>query len=291
MARAAVKAKQRAQAKAQPAKAKQRGRRRHSGGGDPTQQLFFMRLRRRQKWVYLGLAVIFAVAYAGIGVGSGSGGLQQLYTGLFGSGGNPVAKAQAEIKKNPKDPKGYRDLALAYETNSDTTGAISALTSYLKLKKNDAAAWTELGGLQMTQGQSYAAQYQQLQSSAQSSNPSSAFLPGGTLGSALGTNPLDQSSTQPSSSLAQQLYQQAFGAFGQALSSYQKAAKLQPKSAQAQFQVATAAESAFQYTVAVKALKQFLVLDPKSPQRAQIEKAIKQLSPATPTKSTKKKKK
>jgi tetratricopeptide (TPR) repeat protein len=280
MARAAVKAKQQAQAKGQPARATRKGKRRHSGGGDPNQQLFFTRLRRRQKWVFLALAVIFAVAYAGVGVGSGTGGMSDLYTGLFGGGGNPVSKAQAEITKNPKDPKGYRDLALAYETKSDTAGAIGALTSYLKLKKNDAAAWTELGGLEMTQGQVYATQYQQAQSSAQSSNPSQSFQPGGTLGSALGSNPLAQSSTQQTSSQAQQLYQQTFGAYGAALSAYQTAAKLQPKSAQAQFQVATAAESAFQYPVAVKALKRFLVLDPNSPQRSQIEKAIKQLSPA-----------
>lgn len=283
MARAAVKAKQQARAKAQPAKPT-RSRRRRGSGGDPNQQLFFTRLRRRQKWVYLGLAIVFAATFAGVGVGSGSGGLSQLYSGLFGSGGNPVSKAQAEIKKDPKNAKGYRDLALAYEANGDTTSAVSALQSYLKLKQKDAAAWTELAGLQTTQGQTYATQYQQAQSSAQASNPGQSFQPSGTLGQALGSNPLAQPSTQASTQ-ALQLYQQAIGAYDAALSSYQRAAKIQPKNAQAQFGVATAAVNAGKYPVAIDAWKRFLKLDPNSPQKKQIQNEIKQLQKAlNPTK-------
>src|SRR5690348_18474502 len=111
MARAAVKAKQAERAKAAPAKARPHGRRKHAAGGNPNQQLFFMRLRRRAKWVYVLLAVLFAVTFAFLGVGSGSGsGLDQLFSGLgiFGGGGNDVAKAQKIIKKNPNAPEGYR---------------------------------------------------------------------------------------------------------------------------------------------------------------------------------------
>jgi tetratricopeptide (TPR) repeat protein len=281
VARAAVKAKQQAaRAQAQPARQKRKGRR-GSGGGDPNQQLFFTRLRRRQKWVYLGLAIVFAATFAGVGVGSGSGGLSQLYSGLFGGGGDQVSKAQAEIKKDPKNAKGYRDLALAYETKSDTPGAISALQSYLQLRKKDAVAWTELGGLETTQAQSYATAYQQVQNSTQTSNPTQAFQPGGTLGKALGTNPLAPP-TQQTTNQASQLYQQALASYGSALSAYQKAAKLQPKSAQARFEVATSAETAGQYAVALAAWKRYLVLDPHSPQRKQIEHAIKQLGKLVP---------
>ncbi len=290
MARAAVKAKQQARAKAQPAKPARGGRGKRGSGSDPNEQLFFTRLRRRQKWVYLALAIVFAATFAGVGVGSGSGGLSQLYSGLFGGGGDQVSKAQAEIKDHPNQAKGYRDLALAYETKGDTAGAVSALESYLKLKKKDAAAWTELGGLQMTQAQAYATQYQQVQSSAQASNPSQAFQPGGTLGQALGSNPLTQPSAQASSQTAQ-LYQQAIGAYNAALGSYQTAAKIQPKNAQAQFEVATAAESAGQYQVAITYLKKFLEVDPSSPQKPQIESAIKQLQKAIASSSAKPKKK
>src|SRR5437764_13904723 len=120
MARAAVKAKQAQRAGAQPAKqAPRRGRRRrHSSGGNPNQQLFFMRLRRQAKLMYVLLAVLFALTFAFLGVGSGSGGgLDQLFQGLniFHRGGASVSKAQKEVSKHPNDPKGFRDLANAYE--------------------------------------------------------------------------------------------------------------------------------------------------------------------------------
>jgi tetratricopeptide (TPR) repeat protein len=288
MARAAVKAKQHERAKAQPAKSSRgraRRRRGSGGGGNPNDQLFFMRLRRGQKWLYAALAVVFAATFVGVGVGSGAGGLSQLYTGLFGGGSNAVSAAQAEIKKNPA--KGYRDLARAYEAKGDTAGAIQALQSYVGLKKNDAAAWAELGGLELTQGQTYATRYQQAQQSAQLSAPGQAFQPSGVLGSALGSNPVDQYNSQRVTTLMGQLYQQATGSYSAALTDYQTAAKLQPHNANAQFQVATAAESAGQYAVALAALKKYLELDPNSPQRSQIEQAIKQLTKLVPKQSKK----
>jgi tetratricopeptide (TPR) repeat protein len=282
MARAAVKAKQQARAKAQPAKAARgRGRRGHSGGGNPNQQLFFMRLRRGQKWLYALLAVIFAVTFAGVGVGSGTNGLSQLYSGMFGGGGGAVSKAKDEIKKNPA--KGYRDLATAYETKGDSTQAITALQSYLAVKKKDANVWAELGGLELTQGQTYATQYQQAQQAAQLADPSQAFLPGGTLATAVGANAAYQGAAQRATSQTTQLYQQATGAYSAGLKDYQQAAKIQPHNAQAQLQVATAAQTAGQPAVELKALKRYLQLDPNAPQRAQIESAIKQLSKGQPT--------
>jgi tetratricopeptide (TPR) repeat protein len=281
VARAAVKAKQQAKAKAQPAKpARARGRRGHSGGGNPNQQLFFMRLRRGQKWLYLVLAIVFAATFAGVGVGSGSGGLDQLYTGLFGGGGNPVAKANGEIKKNPA--KGYRDLATAYETKSDTANAIIALNSYLGLKKKDANAWAELGGLEETQARTYATQYQQAQQAAQLANPSAPFQPGGTLGQAFATNPVYESASNQASSQTTQLYQQATTALNTALGAYQKSAALQPRSATAQQLLAEAASQSGNTTVELAAWKRYLQLYRNSPLRAKIEQRIKQLSPAPP---------
>jgi tetratricopeptide (TPR) repeat protein len=276
MARAAVKAKQQARAKAQPTKqARARGRRRHSGGGNPNQQLFFMRLRRGQKWLYALLALVFAVTFAGVGVGSGTGGLSDLYSGLFGSGGNPVSKAQDEVEKNPA--KGYRDLARAYETKGDTVQAISALRSYVGVKKKDATAWAELGGLELAQGQTYITQYQSAQQTAQLADPSAPFLPGGTLAQAVGTNAAFQDASQKASTQASTLYQQATTSLTSAVSDYKQAAKLQPKSATAQEQLATAAENAGDVKTAITAWQSWLKLSPDAPQRAQIKARIKQL--------------
>jgi hypothetical protein len=279
VARAAVKAKQQAKAKAQPAKpARGRGRRRHSGGGDPNQQLFFTRLRRRQKWVYAALAVVFAATFVGVGVGSGTGGLSQLYTGLFGgSGGGDVAKAKNEIKSNPT--KGYRDLATAYETHGQTALAVAALQSYLNLKKRDAGVWAELGGLQQTRARTLATQYQQAQQAAQVADPSAPFQPSGTLAQAVGPNPAYSTASQQASSRMSQLYQLATAALSASVNAFKTAAKLLPHSATAQQQLALGAENAGDTATAIHAWKRYLRLYPNSPQRAQIERRIKQLAP------------
>jgi tetratricopeptide (TPR) repeat protein len=277
MARAAVKAKQQAKAQAQPAKtARSRGRRRHSGGGNPNQQLFFVRLRRGQKWLYALLAVVFAVGFAGIGVGSGGGGLQQLYTGLFGGGGgSSVSKAQDEIKKDPA--KGYRNLATAYESKSQNTLAIGALQSYLKVKKKDANAWAELGGLEGTEAQRFAAQYQSAQQAAQLADPSAPFQPGGPLAQAVGPNAAYQGAAQQASARSSLAYQRAITALNAEVSDFQRAGKLHPKDATVQEELATAAENAGNIPVAIGALKNFLKLSPSSPIRSQVKAQLKQL--------------
>jgi len=284
MARAAVKAKQ--QAKAQPPKtARKRGRRGHSGGGNPNQQLFFMRLRRGQKWLYALLALVFAVTFAGVGVGSGTGGLSDLYSGLFGGSGSSVSKAKGEIKKHPV--KGYRDLATAYETKGDMVQAMSALQSYLALRKKDANAWGELGGLELSQGQAYAAQFQQAQQAAQAADPSQPFQPGGTLAQAIGTNAAYETASQQATSQEAVLSQQTRAALDAAVADYKTAAKYQPHSAAAQAQLATTAETVGDYPTAIAAWKRWVELSPGSPQRHQIKAHIKQLEKATtPTTSS-----
>jgi len=282
MARAAVKANQ--AAKAQQAKASRpRGRRRHTGGGNPNQELFFVRLRRHQKWVYAVLAIVFAFSFVLVGVGSGNGGgLSQLWTGIFGGGGgSSVTKAQDLVKTDPA--KGYRALATAYESNGNNVLAMTALQSYLALKKTDASSWAELGGLQLSQGSKYATQYQNAQQAAQVADPSSSFLPGGTLGTAVGPNPAYTQAAQAASTKASTLYQQATSSFSSAVTSYQKASKLNPRNTTYLQELANAAASSGNSTAAVAALKKYLKIDPHSPLAPQIRKEIKQLAPSTPT--------
>jgi tetratricopeptide (TPR) repeat protein len=285
MARAAVKAKQQAKAKAaQPAKTRARGRRRHSGGGNPNQDLFFVRLRRHQKWVYAALAVVFAFSFVLVGVGSGnSGGLSQLYTGLFGgSGGSSISKAQDEIKRDPA--KGYQDLALAYEQKGDLKNAIEALKSYLVIQKKDAATWATLAGLEMSQGNTFATQYQNAQQAAQTADPSAPFLPGGILGSAVGQNPTYQGASQDASARTSLLYQKATGAYGDAVTHYQRASKIRPRNTSYLQQLATAAQNAGNIKVTINAWKRYLRVDPNAPQKKQIEQQIKALQQqSTPT--------
>lgn len=293
MARAAVKAKQAARAKAQPPKS-QSGRRGHAAGGNPNQQLFFSRLRRQAKPAYLILAVLFAVTFAFLGVGSGANsGLDQLFSGLniFGRGGSSVSKALKEVQKHPSDPKGFRDLATAYAAKGDTPNAISALQQYTALKPKDAKTWSELAGLQLGQAQDYVSQYQAASQNQQLAAPSQAFRPSGKLGTALGTDPIEQAAATVASTATTDLYQRATLAYTGAISSYKALVKLQPANANAQFQLAQAAQTAGDTTTAVAAYKAFLKLNPGSSTAAQVRQLIKQLSPApaTPAKKSKKK--
>jgi tetratricopeptide (TPR) repeat protein len=282
MARAAVKAKQQAAAKAQPAKARAAGRRKHSGGGNPNQQLFFVKLRRGQKWLYMLLAIIFALGFVGLGVGSGNGGgLQDLYNSILGGGGgSSISKAQDEIKSNPA--KGYRDLATAYETNGNPQQAIVALQNLLAIKKTDATTWAELAGLELTSGGNYATQYQQAQQAAQAADPSAPFLPGGTLGSAVGQNPAYAGASQAAASQTSLFYQKAIGAYNNAVSDYQKAAKYAPHNTAYLQELASAAQNAGNNKVAGHALLRYLKLYPNAPQAKQIRKQAQSLLQGTP---------
>jgi tetratricopeptide (TPR) repeat protein len=286
MARAAVKAKQQqAKAKAQPAKP--RGRRRHSGGGNPNQELFFVRLRRHQKWVYAVLAVVFGLSFVLVGVGSGNGGgLTQLYNNLFGgSGGSSVSKAQDEIKTNPA--KGYRDLATAYEQQGHPALAIAALTNYLAIQKTDAPSWGELGGLQLSQGSTYANQLRSAQVAAQQADPSAPFLPSGQLGTAVGANPTYQGASQTASARTSILYQKATAAFTSAVASYQRASNLHPRNTTYLQELATAAQNAGNTQVELAALRKYLQVYPNAPLKKQIEQQIASLAKtAQPTVKT-----
>ena len=282
MARAAVRAKQLEKARAQPAKARARGRRGHSGGGNPNQELFFVRLRRHQKWVYAVLAVVFGLSFVLVGVGSGNGGgLSQLWNGVFGgSGSSSISKASDEVKTNPA--KGYRDLATAYEsTAGDNAQAIIALQQYLAIKKKDAAAWAELGGLELTQGSQYATQYQNAQQASQLADPSTPFQPGGTLGTAIGPNAAYQQASQQASSKAAQAYQQATTSLSSAVTDYQKASKLHPRSTTYLQELLSAAVNGGNAAVATATLRKLLAVDPHSPLAPQWRRELKQITRST----------
>jgi tetratricopeptide (TPR) repeat protein len=278
MARAAVKAKQLAAAKAQPPKSRARGRRRHSGGGNPNQELFFVRLRRHQKWVYAVLAVIFGLSFVFVGVGSGNGGgLSQLWNNIFGgSGGSSISKASALVKKDPA--AGYRQLATAYEeAGGQNAQAIIALQQYLGIKPKDANSWSELGGLELTQANTYQAQFQSAQQAAQVADPSAPFQPGGTLGSAVGANPTYQGASTAAQTRESLVSQKGTAAYTAAVTDFQKASNLRPRNTTYLLELAEAAINANNPKVALPALRSYQRVYPSAPNRKQVAKEIKQL--------------
>jgi predicted O-linked N-acetylglucosamine transferase (SPINDLY family) len=288
MARAAVKAKQAQQAAARP-KTPARARRHHKSGGNPTQQLFFERMRRKAKFVYFLLALLFAITFAFLGVGSGSSGLSDLFTNIniFHHSGTSVSSAQKEIQKHPGAAKGYRDLATAYEGKAETASAITALQQYIAINKKDPKALTELAGLQLSQAADYQNQYGNAYQIQQQVSPSTSFLPGGKLGRALGTNPIEQAQSSIAGQNSSTLGQRMSLSYADAVATYQQLAKLQPNNANVQFQLGNTAQTAAQITgsptfnlTAVAAYKAYLKLSPDASTAAQVRALIKTLEPA-----------
>jgi tetratricopeptide (TPR) repeat protein len=282
MARAAVKAKQAEKAKTQPAsKTRTRGRRKHASGGNPNQQLFFVRMRRRARPMYFILAFLFALTFAFLGVGSGSGGLDQLFNNLnfFHHSRTSVSKALNEIDKHPQSPTGYRDLATAYEAKGDTLLAIGALKDYTNKAPKDVKAWAELGGLQETAAQTYLTQYESAYQAEQDAAPSQVLSPSPTsdVGKALPTNPIEQASATDLNSSVTSFAQQVQTQYADAVASFKQVAKLQPGNANAQFQLAQAAQTSGDSTTAIAAYKKYLTLNPDSSTAAAVRQLIKQL--------------
>jgi tetratricopeptide (TPR) repeat protein len=241
-----------------------------------------MRLRRKAKFAYVILAVLFAITFAFLGVGSGNnGGLDQLFSGLniFSSNGSSVSKAQKEIKADPNSGKGYRDLATAYEAKNDTPNAISALQQYTIQKPKDASAWSELGGLQLSQAQNFLTQYQAANAARQLAAPSQAFLPTGKLAQGIGTNQLEQAAATQADASVQSLQSSTQLAYSNAVSSYQRAATLQPNNASAWLQLGQTAQTSGDVKTALAGYKHYLKLDPSSSIASQIRPLIKQLQP------------
>ena len=284
MARAAVKAKQAQKAQAQATVKPSRKQRKHASGGNPNQDLFFMRLRRKQKWVFAALAIVFLISFTALGVGSGNGsGLEGLYKSILGSGSDAVGKANAELKTDPV--KGYRDLASAYVTQNNLTGAVGALQSYLKLTKTDYAVWQQLGGYQKQLGDTAAGQYQQALQNGRLQAPGSIFKPLGALAGQLGSNPIDDYYSQQSQSVTQPLLQKAIDGYRASLLALQNAAKYAPPAKRADMFLlaASAAQLSGNTSAELAALKRYVQLAPNAPNIKLIETQCKQLgSSCTP---------
>ena len=278
MARAAVRAKQAQAAQAQATVKPSRKQRKHAAGGNPNQDLFFSRLQRKQKWVFATLAIVFCFSFVLLGVGSGNGtGLESLYNSILGTGSNAVGQAQGEIKTNPI--KGYKDLANAYVTQNNLTGAVGALQSYLKLKKNDYSVWSQLGGYQKQLGDTAASNYQTALANGALQAPGTIFQPTGPLAGQLGSNPIDSYYQQQNQAITQPLLQQAIGSYRDSLMSLQNAAKYAPASKRPEMVLlaASAAQLAGNSTAELAALKRYVKLSPNSPNIKQIEAQCKQL--------------
>jgi tetratricopeptide (TPR) repeat protein len=242
--------------------------------------MFFMRLRRSTKPIFLFLALVFALTFVFLGVGSGSAGVGDLLGGLdlFGGGSSAtsVGKAQDELKKHPRDPGAYRDLARAYETKGDDAKAIDALNGYLLLRPKDASALSELAALYLTQAEAARGQAAAAQAKLTSG---SLFTPaaGGSLGQAVGQNPITEASSAGVNQAFTAAYQRMQSAYASAVDAYRKVAARAPNDPTVQLRLADTAETAGDSKTAIAAYKRFLKLAPDDPSVPVVKQRIKLL--------------
>jgi regulator of sirC expression with transglutaminase-like and TPR domain len=278
MARAAAK-------RRQPVRHHETDRRRHkdSGGQRFEDTLFFNRLRKQAKWVFVLLAIVFGVSFALFGVGSSVGaGLSDIFQGIRGNGsGQPsVKKAEQAAQQRPKSPRAWRELAAAYETQGNLTGAISAWVTYTSLRPKDPEGWTQLATDYSQQFNNQTAEAQAAQIDAQTAQTSS-FGPPSTspLGKALANVPDPIGQTVSGS--AGQRFNQALSARQETatnrVEAYAQVAKLQPTEPAAQLQLADAAKDAGNTAVAVTAYATFIKLAPDDNQVPYAKQQIKSL--------------
>jgi tetratricopeptide (TPR) repeat protein len=254
--------------------------------------MFFPRLRKQAKWIFAVLALLFAFSFAFLGVGSGSSGIGDLLRGNFslfghgGGGGSGVKKAQKEISANPKQPKGYRDLATAYEGKKQGDQAIAPLETYTQLRPKDQDALRELGGLYLDQAQTAL----NAAAEAQLSNPVTAtgtdFVPTGKLATALGTDPIATAVSTKINATVQENQTKAQSAETNAIGAYKRVTVAAPNDPRSYFDLGDTAQRIGDYKTAISAYTKMIKLEPDSSDVPAIKQRIKQLQKAlgpTPT--------
>jgi tetratricopeptide (TPR) repeat protein len=276
MARAAAKSRKRPQPDARrPAKSS--GRRQLSTA---EQTLFFSRIRRQAKWVFVLLALVFAGGFVFFGVGSGNNSsLGDLFNNLFqgGSGGPSISSSQKKIDKNPQNATAWHDLATAYQDKGRTPDAITALSTYTSLRPKDPKGLAELAALQRTQAQNVQNDAYYAQAAQQDAYLASLFAPAPntTFAKALGTDPITEAAQVTATNAANDATTRVQSAFGDAIATYQRLAKLRPRDASVQLDLAQTAELANNVPAEVAALERAAKLLPD--QAAQIRAKIKTL--------------
>jgi tetratricopeptide (TPR) repeat protein len=248
--------------------------------------MFFPRLRRHSKWMFLLLALFFGLGFVLFGVGASGTGLGDLFRNhSTGGGGNSVNSALKATQKHPREPKGWQDLATAYETKGDIGLAIGAQARYTELAPKDLDGLNQLAGL-------YRADAQKQETIAQDAQIrvaySGAVSPVGdgliVKGSPVFTDPLAAPLTSDASTQYTQALQIEQQDLQNQLSTYQQVAKKSPKDPNAQLAIANAARDVGSTSAQIAAYRRFLVLAPDDANAPLVRKQLKLLT--KPAKTT-----
>jgi Tfp pilus assembly protein PilF len=252
------------------------------------QTMFFPRLRRQAKWVFVFLALVFAVGFVAFGVGSGSTGISDILRGnFFGGGGSSTSslakQKQKAIQSNPKDISAYLDLAGIYQQNQDEAKALATLRQAEKIAPKNFDVLNRIAGI-------YSGQAELERQSAQNAQivyfentvAPPGLDPSSTLGQAITSDPYsDVLKTR-----ANEAYTKMVSAFTKTKAAYKQlvtAAAGTSQEANAQLQLAGAAQISGDTATAVSAYTRFLRIAPDSPNAQAVRQTLAQLKAALPT--------
>jgi len=251
------------------------------------QTMFFPRLRRQAKWVFVFLALVFAVGFVAFGVGSGSSGISDILRGNFFGGGGAstsslVKQKQKAIARNPKDISAYLDLAGLYQQDQDETKALATLSKAEQVAPKNFDVLNRIAGIFSGQAEleRQAAQNAQIVYFESTVSPPG-LDPSSTLGQAISGDPYsDVLKTR-----ANEAYSKMVSAFTKAETAYKKlvtAAAGTSQEANAQLQLAGAAQISGDTTTAVNAYTRFLKIAPDSPNALAVRQTLEQLKASLP---------
>jgi tetratricopeptide (TPR) repeat protein len=243
--------------------------------------MFFPRLRNQAKWAFVFLILVFAGGFVFLGVGSGGLDLGQLLRDAFGnksSSSGSVSDAQKAVRERPFNAPARRKLAQILENKGRTDEAIAAWLEYGKLRPKDVTALRHLGDLELGQANLYLQQAQLASLAQTEAGLGAAFRPSsGKLGQVLTEDPIARAQTSKASAeyqIASAHYQTASS---RAITTYRQIVKLQPKSQEAVFSLAQAADTLHQTKAAIKAYQKLLTFNLDLSTKAQIRDRIKTL--------------
>jgi tetratricopeptide (TPR) repeat protein len=250
------------------------------------QTMFFPRLRRQAKWVFVFLALVFAVGFVAFGVGSGSTGIGDILRGNFFGGGTSASSrandAQKTIERNPKNISAYLDLAGIYQQDQKEAQALATLRKAQKIAPKNFDVLNRIAGI-------YSGQAEQARVAAQNAQivyfENTVSPPGldttSTLGQAISSDPYSDSLKTK----ANEAYTKMVTAFGKAESTYKQlvtAAAGTSQEANAQLQLAGAAQISGDTATAISAYTKFLRIAPDSPNAQAVRQTLAQLKASQP---------
>lgn len=229
------------------------------------------------------MVIVFGAGFAFLGVGSGGLDLGQMIQDAFGHGGSSgtsISHAQKEVAKHPRQAKGYKVLADAYERKGQQANAIAALKQYTTLKPKDTGQLERLANLQAADARAALQDAQLAFYEQQTALAGQTFgaTPASKLSQALGTDPI----TSAVSAKVQQHVKEANGRYqtasAAAIATLKRVAKIRPDQS-SYFQLARIAEEFGDTNSAVATYKKLLKVSKDPATKASIRAKIAQLQP------------